>query len=45
MTKRRLMFLAAVALVFGLTVQCSIAPLLTLAANRIVLAEVFSSKG
>ncbi|MFO7674979.1 MAG: hypothetical protein R6X12_01475 [bacterium] len=45
MTRRRLFSLAAAAAVFGLTAQCSIAPLITMAANRVVLSEVFSSAG
>ncbi|MFO7638696.1 MAG: hypothetical protein R6X14_05305 [bacterium] len=45
MTRRRLLAIAAAAAAVGLTAQCSIAPLITLAANRVVLAEVFSSAG
>jgi hypothetical protein len=45
MIRRRVALLAVTAAVFGLTVQCSIAPLITLAANRVVLSEVFSAAG
>lgn len=45
MTKRNWTVVAAAAAALGLTAQCSIAPLITLAANRVVATEVFSSGG
>ena len=44
MNIRRFAALTAIA-VLGIMAHCSIAPLLTMAANRIVLVEVFSSPG
>lgn len=45
MTLKKWSAAAAAAAALGLAIRCSIAPLITLEANRVVLTEVFSSAG
>ena len=45
MIMRRLVLFGALAMVLGFALRCSSAPQLVVAANRIVLAEMFSNFG
>jgi len=42
---RKLLLIAGLAVIAGLSLQCSSAPFIVGAASRITLAEVFSAKG
>jgi len=45
MTARKTLAVVALAALAGAALRCSDAPLLVIAANRVVLAEAFSNQG